>query len=274
MSKSQGDAGGETVRVLGGASPDDWSAALEGVICVVHLAGAAHARQTPDALTAANVGMTLALVRAAERNGVRRLVFVSSVKAVGEDSGDTTWTEDTPAAPTTPYGRSKLDAERACLDARGLDVVILRPPLVLSPDARANFAALLRIAALPVPLPLGSLTNRRSVISRDSLVDRLVRAAVPDGPTGVYFVTDEPALSTSEIVAAMRCGFGRNPGLWPAIAPNLRTGALQQIYGSLAVSDRAFHRAFSGTPVRDAKTVVESVARKWRLQRSRVRGST
>ena len=247
----------------------DWSLALDGVDVVVHLAALAHASARAELIEAVNVQAPIRLAAAAKAAGVQRLVFVSSVKAVGEDSGAAVWTEDQPATPSSVYGRAKRAAELALQDAAGIETIILRPPLVHGPDARANFARLLELAALPVPPPLGGIANRRSLISKPGLAARIAEAAHPGGPTGVFFVADDPPVSTSELMQALRRGLGRSDVLAPAPPPILRVGPLRQIYGSLAVSEARFRNAFPNLAVRDAVGALEETAREWAWVRAR-----
>src|SRR5690606_25671245 len=128
-------------------------------------------------------------------------------------SHDRPISERDPPAPEDGYGRAKLAAERAVLAHAGLNPVILRPPLVFAPDAKANFAALLRLAASPLPLPFAGVRNTRSLIARASLIGA-IKAALGEGPAGVFHVCNGPALSTGEIIAALRRGLGRSPGLF------------------------------------------------------------
>ncbi|MFZ4604175.1 MAG: NAD-dependent epimerase/dehydratase family protein [Caulobacterales bacterium] len=249
--------------------PVDWRPALEGCDVVVHLAAIAHRRARPEDLEAVNARAPAALAKAAADVGVQRLVFASSVKAVGEDSGAAVWTEDQMPAPSTAYGRAKRAAEIAILKVAGLEVIVLRPPLVHGADARANFARLLELAALPLPPPLGGIANRRSLISKSGLAARIAAAAVPGAPTGVFFVTEDPPMSTSDVMRALRRGLGRSDALAPAPPPILRVGPLRQIYGSLAVTEAKFRAAFPGFASSDAVEALEETARDWARARGR-----
>ena len=249
--------------------PIDWRPALEGCDVVVHLAAIAHRSARPEDLEAVNARAPAALAKAAAEIGVKRLVFTSSVKAVGEDSRSAIWTEDQTPAPTTAYGRAKRAAETAILETTGVETIVLRPPLVHGPDARANFARLLELAALPVPPPLGGIANRRSFISRSGLAVRIAAAAHPGGPKGVFFVAEDPPLSTSDVVRALRRGLGRSDILAPAPPPLLRVGPLRQIYGSLAVSEAKFRAAFPNLAFGCAVQALEETARDWARARGR-----
>jgi nucleoside-diphosphate-sugar epimerase len=152
---------------------------------VVHLAARVHVLHDdaadPDAaFRATNVEGTLRVAKAALHNGARRFVFVSSIKAVAEADLGHPLREDDPPAPQDAYGRSKYAAEQALIrlgEETGLDVVIVRPPLVYGPEVRANFLRLLDAIWKGIPLPLGSVSAKRSLVYVDNLADALVRCA-------------------------------------------------------------------------------------------------
>ncbi|CAE6813323.1 UDP-glucose 4-epimerase family protein [Paraburkholderia aspalathi] len=179
---------------------------------VIHLAARVHMKHetTADpfaAYRATNVTGALRVAAAARRAGARRFVFVSSIKAVGESSAGRPITEADEPAPTDPYGISKLEAERALIDyghESGLEIVIVRPPLVYGPGVRANFLQLMRAIANGVPLPLGSIAARRSLLFVDNLADALVHCTTDPRAVGETFhVTDGRDLSVSELARAL-----------------------------------------------------------------------
>ena len=161
--------------------PMNMAAALSDVDAVVHSAGLAHARSgaPEDDYRTLNTEATRRLAEAAARAKVRRFVFLSSIRAQCGASAPGVLTEADAPAPTDAYGRSKLDAERALAET-GLDWAALRPVLVYGAGVKGNMAALLQLARMPYPLPLGALSARRSLISADSLaeaVDESVKSA-------------------------------------------------------------------------------------------------
>ncbi|QGZ54018.1 NAD-dependent epimerase/dehydratase family protein [Paraburkholderia acidiphila] len=176
---------------------------------VIHLAARVHVMRDRaiDPLAAyreTNVAGTLRVARAARRAGARRFVFVSSIKAVGESSaGREPISELVPPAPIDPYGISKLEAERALTEfgsRSGLEVTIVRPPLVYGPGVRANFLQLMNAIAKGVPLPLGAVQARRSMVYVDNLADALVHCATDRRAAGTLFhVTDGHDLSVVEL---------------------------------------------------------------------------
>lgn len=210
-------AGAEAVLTGDLAAPVDWRAALEGVDHVVHLAGLAHAGPGLDEALyrRINTEATLELARAAEAAGISRFVYLSSIKAMTDAFDGPPLTEDVQAAPGDAYGRSKLAAEQG-LAARDLGWVALRPVLIYGPGVKANMAALLRLARLPAPLPLGGLKAPRSLLAVENLASAILFALTPACPARqAYTVADPEPISVSDMLAAMRSGLGRGPGLLP-----------------------------------------------------------
>lgn len=211
--------------IVGDVGPDtDWSDALDGVDGVVHCAARVHLmRETAtDPLAAyrtVNVAGTQRLAEAAAAAGVRRLVFISSVKVMGETTapGHPFRVNDVPR-PVDPYGQSKWEAEqalRAVASQTGLEVVVVRPPLVYGPGVRANFLRLMHAVERGWPLPLGAVDNRRSMVALDNLVD-LVAVCLhhPQAAGHTFFVSDGADLSTAGLVRAMAAACGVPPHLW------------------------------------------------------------
>ncbi|HLH92652.1 MAG TPA: NAD-dependent epimerase/dehydratase family protein [Xanthobacteraceae bacterium] len=198
------------------ATPIDWVPLLAGVDAVVHLAAIAHARaRIPDArYDAINHQATAALGQAAHAAGVQHVVFLSSVRAQSGSAADRVLTERMKPAPTDAYGRSKLAAE-AALAASGVPFTILRPVLIYGPGLKGNLRALARLAALPLPLPLGGLTNRRSLLGIDNLVGAILLVLQTPTTRGeTYLVADPQPITFADIVAAFRAANGRPPGLF------------------------------------------------------------
>lgn len=202
------------ITVARGLGADtDWSGALEGVDCVVHAAARVQAMQPGEAdplpdFRRVNVQGSLCLARQAAAAGVRRFVFVSSIKVNGESTapGRAFSAADVPA-PLDAYGVSKWEAEQGLWSiarATGMELVVVRPPLVYGPGVKANFAALLKLARRGWPLPLGAVDNRRSYVALDNLVDFLAHCLVEAGAANQTFVvSDGQDLSTCELVLGM-----------------------------------------------------------------------
>jgi UDP-glucose 4-epimerase len=234
------------------ARPQNMSAALRDVDAVIHSAGIAHAMsgRPEDDFRAINTEATIALARAAERAGVGRFVFLSSIRAQTGPTAEGVLDEDDPARPTDAYGRSKLEAE-AGLAALGIDWVALRPVLVYGPGAKGNMAALIAAARSPWPLPLGAFKNRRSLVSVRNLagaVDTVLRA--PGELRRPLIVAEPEPLTTAEMVGALRRGLGRRAGLVP-VPPALvglglsmlgRREAFERLSGGLVASPAALTR--------------------------------
>ena len=199
-------AGVETALHADLAGAVDWAPLLAGVDAVVHLAGIAHvARGIPeDRYDRVNHRATADLAAAAQRAGVRHLVFVSSIRAQCGPAADHVLTEADTPRPCDAYGRSKLAAE-AAVAAAGVPFTILRPVLIYGPDLKGNLAALARLAALPVPLPFAGFANRRSLLGVDNLVGAILFAlATPATHGETYVVADPQPITLAEIVAALR----------------------------------------------------------------------
>ena len=205
----------EVVAVSDLTRPVEWRALLKGIETVVHLAGIAHAGPeiAETAYDRVNRLATVELAEAAQRMGVRRLVFASSVRAQSGPVADRLLVESDPPQPTDAYGRSKLAAENA-LRQSGVPYTILRPVLVYGPGVKGNLARLLQLAGKPWPLPFGGFSNRRSVLARQNLVGAIHFALASPATAGeTYLVADPEPVTLAEIVTAMRAGLGRRPGL-------------------------------------------------------------
>jgi UDP-glucose 4-epimerase len=241
------------------ARPVDWSAALDGVDHIVHMAGLAHAGPGLDEALyrRINTDATLELGDAALAAGVKRFVNLSSIKALTGAFDGPPLDEAATPAPDDAYGRSKLAAERG-LAERDLDWVSLRPVLVYGPGVKANMAALLRLARLPSPLPLGALSAPRSLLAVENLAEAIAFALTPACPARrAYLVADPETVSVAEMIAAMRAGMGRGPGLIPIPAGWLRAlarlagkgDAFATLSGGLVARPEALLRAGWRPPV-------------------------
>ena len=193
---------------------EDYSSILHGVSVIIHIAARAHimndtATNPLDEFRTVNTQGTLNLARQAVKVGVNRFIFVSSVKVNGESTlNGQAFTITDKACPEDPYGISKADAEyelKQLSDETGLEVVIIRPPLVYGEGVKANFAALLNLVTKKIPLPFGAITkNRRSLVSVYNLVD-LIETCMhhPNAANQTFLVSDDYDLSTTEMVKLM-----------------------------------------------------------------------
>lgn len=234
------------IRELSAAT--DWSAPLTGVDTVIHLAARVHQLgEQPGAASEArydevNRAATLKLARDAQAAGVRRFIFVSSIKVNGDWTlpGKPFRADDLPA-PTDAYARSKAAAEQqllALMAETGLEVVIVRPPLIYGLGVKANVARLLDTLARGVPLPLGGIRhNRRSLLALENLLDLLIRCiAEPKAAGAILLVSDDDDLSTAELLEALGEGLGRKPRLIAVPSAWLEWGA--RLLGRSAVAQR------------------------------------
>jgi nucleoside-diphosphate-sugar epimerase len=223
----------------------DFSGVLAGVDTVVHLAARVHVMNDSEAdqlgaYRAANVDTTLALARQAAACGVRRFVFASSLKVNGEASPLRPFGAADAPAPADPYGQSKHEAElglRALAAASGMELVIVRPPLVYGPGVKANFLRLMELVRRGLPLPLASVRNRRSMVALDNLVDLLlVCCSHPQAPGHTFLVSDGHDLSSAELVRLIAAAMGRPARLLPVPPALLRAGAA--VLGKAALAQR------------------------------------
>ncbi|KVF74432.1 NAD-dependent dehydratase [Burkholderia sp. FL-7-2-10-S1-D7] len=221
-----------------------WPAGLA-ADCVIHLAARVHVMrdESPDpdaAFDATNVAGTLRLAAAARHHGVRRIVYASSIKAVGESDGGAPLSEEASPDPQDAYGRSKLRAERQLVQfgaSNGLEVVVVRPPLVYGPTVRANFLRMMDAVARGTPLPLGSIAARRSIVYVDNLADALLQCALDQRAAGECFhVADDDAPSVTGLLRLVGDALGKPARLIAVPSAVLR--ALGTLTGRRAAIDR------------------------------------
>jgi nucleoside-diphosphate-sugar epimerase len=226
---------------------------LEGVSVVVHAAARVHVmnEKAADALEEfrrVNVKGTLHLAKLAAESGVKRFIFISSIKVNGEStSPGNPFTADDPPAPVDPYGLSKHEAEevlRKLAVETSMEVVIIRPPLVYGPGVKANFLSILRWLGKGIPLPLGAIHNQRSLVAIENLVDLIVTCINhPAAANQTFLVSDGRDLSTTQLLRCMAAALNKKSRLVPVpqrllilAATMLRQEAVaQRLCGSLQV---------------------------------------
>ncbi|MEC5212816.1 nucleoside-diphosphate-sugar epimerase [Polaromonas sp. CG_9.5] len=231
----------------------DWQSALAGIAVVVHAAARVHvmadtATDPLEEFRHVNVQGTLNLARQAAVAGVRRFVFISSIKVNGESTQlGHPFTADATPAPLDPYGISKREAEQGLRELSvqtGMEVVIIRPPLVYGPGVKANFAAMMRWLQRGVPLPLGGIHNQRSLVAVGNLVDLIVTCIThPTAANQTFLVSDGEDVSTTELLRRMGQAMNRPARLIPVPASWLKLAAkmvgkqdvAQRLCGSLQV---------------------------------------
>lgn len=235
-------------------SPDqDWTGIVAGVSVVIHCAARVHVMNEASGnplgeFRRVNVDGTLRLAQQAAEAGVRRFVFISSIGVNGSETFTQPFTAEDVAAPITPYAVSKCEAEvklRALAAETGMEVVIIRPPLVYGPNAPGNFSSLVRCLRSGIPLPLGAVTeNRRSFIFLDNLVDLIVTCINhPAAANETFLVSDDEDLSTAAFLRRIAAALGRPARLIPVPARFImqgakligRTSIAQSLCGSLWV---------------------------------------
>ncbi|HQS58844.1 MAG: NAD-dependent dehydratase [Gallionellales bacterium 35-53-114] len=203
----------------------DWTSALSGVDVVIHLAARVHVMREESVNPIAdfrkvNVAGTDCLARAAAVSGVRRLVYVSSIKVNGEETVDGfRYTELDSPLPNDPYGISKWEAEQALhrvAAETGLEVVIVRPPLVYGAGVKGNFAQMLKVLVKGIPLPLASVHNLRSLVYIGNFTDALLKCATHTSAAGkTYLVSDGEDISTPDLLRQLGAAMGKPARLLP-----------------------------------------------------------
>lgn len=231
---------------------DAWLTNLEGIDTVVHLAAIAHIGPgvPEDAYDAVNHRAVARLGQAAAKAGVRRIVFLSSVRAQAGASAPAPFDEATAPAPTDAYGRAKLAAERA-LAGLPLEIVVLRPALIVGAPAKGNLALLLKLAATGLPLPLASLAAPRAAISLQDVTSVVLRAIDDRAMAGGTFILADPEPATpGAMIAALRQGLGMGARLF-ACPPALlrlpfaaigRADMFERLAGALVARPAALSR--------------------------------
>lgn len=270
-------------------SPDqDWTGTMVGVAVVVHCAARVHMMQDRAADPLAefrrvNVEGTLRLARQAAEAGVRRFVSLSSIKVNGDYSQrGRPFTVDQHPEPGDPYAVSKCEAEaglRLVSQDTGMEVVIIRPPLVYGPGVAANFLAMMRWVSSGIPLPLGGITeNRRSLVFLDNLVDLIVACIYhPAAANRTFLVSDDEDLSTAELLRRLAAALGQPARLLPLPAGLITLGAklvgkpgiAQRLCGSLQVDISNTKALLGWSPPVSVDEGLRRVAEEWLRNASR-----
>lgn len=271
----------------------DWSKALAGCEVVVHLAACAHV--VPDSVVDAsayfqrvNVEGTQNLARQSARSGVRRFVYLSSVKANGEGTGCnlgglgrmssvvSELRETDPPAPRDPYGISKYNAEQRLISIShetGMEVVIVRPPVVYGPGVKGNFSSMIQWVRRGVPLPFGAVHNRRSLIALDNLIDFILlcanREKSPYAAGEVFLISDGEDVSTTDLLHRVGKAYGVKPRLvrmptrWICYAANLvgMRASADRLLGSLVVDSSKAREVLGWRPVTSMDEQLRKMAR-------------
>jgi len=202
-----------------------WESAIKGVDCVIHLAARVHvmvdnSRDPLSVYREVNTKGTMNLARQALKAGVKRFVYISSIKVNGECTTiNIPYTDTDNPAPSDPYAISKYEAEQQLLELSSsgdLEIVIIRPPLVYGPGVKANFLSMLRWLNKGIPLPFGSIQNKRSLVALDNLVDLILTCIEqPAAANQIFLVSDGEDLSTTELLSRVASALGKKPRLLP-----------------------------------------------------------
>lgn len=252
----------------------DWEGMLDGEECVIHLAARVHVMNDDSADPLAefrriNTAGTLRLAAAAAQQGVPRFIFLSSIKVNGESTSNSPFAVSDTPNPTDSYALSKLEAEvglRDIEDRSDVDVVIVRTPLVYGPGVGGNFINLLRIAHKGIPLPLGSVRNRRTMISVWNLADLLETVALgAGGKKALVLAGDAESLSTAALLRLVRAAMGKPSRLFPFPVPLISVGAavlgrkqfVERLTGSLEVAVGASSAAWRWSPPVSVKSGIQ-----------------
>ena len=232
--------------VVGDLDTADWSLALPGIDVVIHAAARVHIMNdtASDPLTEyrkVNFEGTLNLARQAVQAGVKRFIFISSIKVNGEETmPGKPFTADDASNPVDPYGVSKAETEQSLLElaaSTGLEVVIIRPVLVYGPGVKANFRSLMKWLNKGIPLPLRLIRNKRSLVALDNLVD-LITICIdhPNAVNEVFLVSDNEDLSTTELLRRVGNALGMPARLLPV--PAWMIGVFATLVGKRDMSQR------------------------------------
>lgn len=275
--RTESQAAGRDTMVLGSLGSDK-PPSLAGLDSVVHCAARVHIVQdeAADPLTEfrrLNVAGSVALAERAAGDGVKRFVFLSSVKVNGERTQPGhPYTPEDAAAPVDSYGVSKAEAEvalRALAERTGLELVIVRPVLVYGPGVKGNFLSLLRLLNKGIPLPLAGLDNRRSMVSVTNLCDLIATCLVHErAPGKVFFAADAQSQSTTQLICALAGHLDRQPRLFRLPPALLGMGArlagrkdqFDRLFGSLEVSIEANSAELGWTPVQSSSEGLKHTA--------------
>ena len=263
--------------VVGSIDPfTDWSVPLKNIDIVIHLAARVHVMEDAsiDPLSeyrSVNVQGTVNLAKQAAAAGVRRFVYLSSIKVNGEESAPgKSFTEDSAPNPLDPYGVSKLEAEeglKAVCKEAGMEFVIIRPPLIYGPGVKANFLKLITAIKKGVPMPFGCISNQRSMLALDNLIDFIVLASLdPRAGNQTFLLSDGRDISSKELVSEIAKALCLRPRLLPVpifILSALgfltgRSAAIQRLLGSLQINPSKATKLLNWVP---PVTVEEGIAR-------------
>lgn len=258
------------------AEKTDWTNALLGVDTVVHLAARVHmmddkAINPLEEYRKTNVITTLNLAKQAASAGVQRFIFLSSIKVNGEktDIGKP-FTERSIASPVDPYGISKLEAEegiREICNATGMEYVFIRPPLIYGPGVKANYQKLMSLVQKRLPLPLGSIVNKRSMLALDNLIDFILLVVKhPKAANQIFLLSDEKVFSTPQLIDYISRSMGYASNRLLAVPTQVlrlvgfclgQSAAIERLTESLEVSAHKAYQLLAWNPPLDVEQAIQ-----------------
>ena len=259
----------------------DWSSALSKVDIVIHLAARVHVMNDKSGnplqeYRLANVASTLNLAKQAATAGVRRFIYLSSIKVNGEETlPGQSFSESSAPNPLDPYAISKYEAEeglKSICEQTGMECVIIRPPLIYGPGVKANYQKLIDFVKKSIPLPFGCVSNQRSMLALDNLVDFIILAAShPRAANQTFLLSDGQDLSSKELVEKIAFALGRAPRLLPVPVSFLRllgflTGrraAIDRLLGSLQIDSSKARQLLDWTPPVTVEKGIELTVVPW-----------
>lgn len=258
--------GAHVVPILGIDEQANWSQYMEGVTTIIHAAGRVHVMDDyfSDPLTEfrrINVANSLNLARQAAAAGVKRFIFLSTVKVNGEETfNGGVFSEEDPPAPKDAYGLSKYEAEQMLFELAaktGIEVTIVRLPLIYGPGVKANFESMLRWIKSGIPLPFGAVTNKRSFLYIENLISLIVSCIEkPCAANQIFFASDGQDMSTTELLVQCANALGVKSRLLPVPKNILMAGAIllkkravaQRLCGSLQIDISKAKQLLNWTP--------------------------
>lgn len=244
---------------------NEWQRLLSSNDVVIHLAARVHIMQDQaenplEAFLAVNLHNTVSLAKAAAKVGIKRFVFVSSIKVNGEHTHSQEFSEQDAANPQDAYAVSKWEAEKALREIEketGMQVVILRPPLIYGPNVKANFASLIKLVDKGVPLPLASINNKRSLIYLGNFVDAIISCVQhPKAAGNTYLVSDGEDISMPQLIRKIAYALNRPSRLFSFPVPIMyliaklagKSSSLQRVTQSLAIDSSKIRQELNWHP--------------------------
>jgi len=262
----------------------DWIEALNGIDYIVHLAAISEvskerSAEAPKLLQQINVNTTQKLASQAAQSGIKRFIYISSIKANGELSENRAFTHSAIPAPQSLYGKSKLEAERrvtAVGETSNMETIIIRPTLVYGPGAPGNILRLMKLIDSGLPIPLGLVQNKRSLVSIQNLCHLIVTCLLKEQLTNqVFLAADGEDISSPELIRLLAELMGRKPHLWPVPVSLLkllgvltfRAGEIRRLTGSLQVDASETRKLLDWTPPYHMKDALKITVEHYLQQR-------